>query len=70
MNLPNLRWCNQKLIQLFVINQERVMNHTFTELRRIFQKQKSEKSEFYFGKSEKSEKIKKSEKSEKKIKKS
>jgi hypothetical protein len=40
-----------------------------SELRRIFQKQKSEKSDFYFGKSEKSEKNKISEKSEKKIKK-
>jgi hypothetical protein len=32
------------------------IHQVLAELRRIFKKQKSEKSEFYFGKSEKSEK--------------
>jgi hypothetical protein len=47
-------------------HQKSIFNTPKAELRRIFKKQKSEKSEFYFSKSEKSEKNKKSEKSEKK----
>jgi hypothetical protein len=57
------------IVAMMKMNNKSRIRSLWSELRRIFKKQKSEKSEFYFGKSEKSEKNKKSEKSEKKIKK-